>query len=72
MSAPFNPEHYFPAPGCETLFSDPGAFQNMLGTCLNASGLIVVSNLHVKMFETIVKSIESKHFWIFQHFLEGV
>ena len=42
------------------------ALQNRLGTCLTASGvLIVASNLHVEYGRNIVSSIRSKHFWMF-------
>ena len=32
---------------------------------MNASVVVVASNLYVEMVETIVQSIESKHLWIF-------
>ena len=48
------PKPYFPAPGPQTLFSGPWALQNKSGTCLNASGVFVASNLHVEMGKTII------------------
>ena len=49
-------------------FSGPGALQNLSGTSVNASGVLRASNSHVEMVETIVISIESKHFVIFDIF----
>jgi len=38
---------------------------NGSGTCLNASGVFFVSNLHVEMVKTVVQTIRSKHDRIF-------
>ena len=45
------------------------SLQKRSGTCLNASGVFVASNLHMEMGKTIGQSIRSEHFWIL-HFGE--
>jgi len=42
------------------------SLQKRSGTCLNASGMVFASNLHMEMCKIIWKSIRSEHFGILQ------